>query len=182
MSDPLPKGVEAIAASIEALGYAKLSDESPSAGFRQIKFAHPQRSFGQMVELVEEHGLWGVEISVEGDFSHGPYDILLALEDREHATRQAGFEELQAITAEALRRMPQTEPGAELMQARLRQYRHDYTRWASGRDRDLTEARQLFRDGDFEQSLALFARLEDHELSRADGKRIEIARQRTTLL
>lgn len=179
--EPMPSGLVGVAEALEELGYVRDADLSPTPGFRVITFENSARDLGRVVELVQEHGIWGVEISVEGDHSHGPDAILSAL-DPGHVAVHAGFEGMRDTTVRALREMPQTETDAENLREGLRQQQRAYTRWAGGRDRDLDEARRLFRDGRLAESLAIYERLNADELSRADRIRIGIARDRTTPL
>jgi hypothetical protein len=179
--EAMPSGLVAIAEALEDLGYVKDGDLSPRPGFRVITYEHYGRALGRVVELVQEHGIWGVEISVEGDHSQGPDAILTAL-DPGHVAVRAGFAGMRNTTFRALQQMPQTEPEATSLREGLHQQRRELTRWATGRDRNLALARRLFRDERFADSLAIYDKLDHDELSRADHMRIEIARDRTTPL
>jgi hypothetical protein len=116
---------------------------------------------------------------VEGDYFHGPNEVLCAVEGRAFESRAMGYDELRAATLDALARMPRSESEMEEVRARLRAYRENYTRRMSGRDRDLADARRFFDAGDYRFAIEAYERLDDDELSRADRMRLRIARGRT---
>ena len=146
---------------------------------REVTLDSEGRSFSSVVRITKDRGVWGVELSVEGDYFHGPNEVLCAIEGRAFESRAMGYDEMRPATLEALARMPSSESERETVRARLRAYREDYTRRMSGRDRDLADARRCFEAGDFRSAIDAYERLDDGELSRADRMRLRIAQERT---
>ena len=161
------------------MGFSVTSDECSGWAFREVELLDPRRPSGKTVRITKDRGLWGVEVSVEGDGFHGPHEVLLALDARPFESRAMSHEETLAATLEAVARMPSSEAEMATLRARLRKYREDYTRRMSGRDRDLEDARRHFDAGDFRAAVSAYARLSDAELTRADQMRARIAQDRT---
>jgi hypothetical protein len=182
MAEPLPDGLARLVADLQRMGFAVSNDESQGWIFRKVTLLHPGRSFGNTVRITQEHGLWEVEISIEGVGFHGPYDVLRALDGRAFERRLLSHEETLAATLEALGRMPDSEAEMETLRVRLQTYREDHIRRWSGRDRHREEARRLFNAGDFRAALDVYERLCDDELTRADRMRVRIARDRSEAL
>lgn len=178
MADPLPKALAGLVSELSQAGFNVTRDESSGDAFREVTLESAERSFGSVVRITKERGMWGVELSVEGDHFHGPNEVLCAVEGRALASRAMGHDEMRAATLEALARMPSSEPEKETVRARLRAYREDYTRRMSGRERDLADARKFFEAGDFRSAIDAYERLREDELSGADRVRLRIARER----
>jgi hypothetical protein len=180
MAESLPDALAALVAELRRAGFGVSDDESCGWAFRQVTLLNPERSYGNVVRLIQDRGLWGVEVAVEGDAFHDPHEVLLALDAREFESRAMSHDERRAATLEVLDRLPHSAAEVQALRARLREYREDYRRWMSGRDHDLDEARRNFDAGDFRSAVESYERLRDGELSRADRIRLRIARERTT--
>jgi hypothetical protein len=178
MVETLPDGLTRLVADLRQMGFRVDNDQSSGWAFREVELLHPGRPSGKTVRITKDRGLWGVEISVEGDGFHGPHEVLLALDARPFESRAMSHEETLAATLKALARMPNSDAEMETLRGRLRKYREDYTSRMSGRDRDLEDARRHFDAGDFRAALGAYARLSDEELTRADQMRARIARDR----
>jgi hypothetical protein len=178
VDEPLPDALAALVAQLQRAGFSAADDASRGWAFRQVVLINPDRSFGGVVKLTKVRGLWGVEIAIKGDELHGPYEVLLALDGSKYMTRAMSHEEERVATLEALDRMPESVTGIEVLRARLREYREEYTGQMSGRRAVLTEARRSFDAGNYRSAVEAYERLRDDELSRADQARLEIARRR----
>jgi hypothetical protein len=178
MAEPLPDGLAGLVTDLKRIGFRIRNDESSGAAFREVTLVHPERCFGNAVRITKERGLWGVEVSVEGDGFHAPYEVLMALDARAFESRVMSHEETRVATLEAVARMPASEAEMASVRVRLKEHCEDYTRRMSGRDRDLEEARRRFDAGDFRAALDAYERLRDDELTRADQIRVRIARSR----
>lgn len=179
MADPLPEALAALLSELSQAGFTLTGDDSAGVASRVITLHNEHRSFGRDVRISKDRGSWAVALSVEGDYFHGPNEVLCAVEGRAFESRAMGYDELRAATLDALARMPRSESEMEEVRAHLRAYRDNYTRRMSGRDHDLAEARRFFDAGDYRFAIEAYDRLDDDELSRADRIRLRIARGRT---
>lgn len=111
MRGSLPRALAELVSQLEAMGFAVVSEESPSWMWREITLRNEKRESGRGVKLWQDRGIWGASVEAAGR-CHELYDVFLALEDRSRGSRAMNHEERRDFTLDVLGRMP--APGAEL--------------------------------------------------------------------
>jgi hypothetical protein len=124
----LPTVLAELVSRLQGMGLAAQTDVRDEAQFgsRLIEFADNAGPTRRAVRIVQDKGLWSVEIELGGRW-RSPYQVLLALDDRPYSRRAVNHQERLLFTTEALQRL-QTTTELPAILARLEEFDRAYLR------------------------------------------------------
>ena len=121
MSSDLDPGVQALVDALDELGFRIVKDEGTDNFNRLLELSHPERTAGGTVQLVNDRGIWGVDIEVDGRLE-SVWLLKLALDRAPLSHRALSHEERRELTLDALARLPDDDlPELRAELDRLRQ-------------------------------------------------------------
>jgi hypothetical protein len=104
----LPDELGELVAELERRGFSVVMDKGDDAlGDRVLELADPARETAGAVRLDQDRGLWSAGIQI-GDKWRDPYQVLLALDGSDYATRASSHEERRRFTLGVIARLPRS--------------------------------------------------------------------------
>jgi hypothetical protein len=128
VGEDLPTALEQLVIALLDNGFTIIADQHDEAHFgnRLLELANPNRDTARAVRLVQDRGLWSVDVEVAGKW-RDPYQVLLALDASKYATRASSHEERLRFTLHALKRLPPAS-GIQPVVERLEDFDREYWR------------------------------------------------------
>jgi hypothetical protein len=125
----LPAALGQLVTELEGRGFAIVSDQRDDAHFgdRLLQLANPRRQTACAIRLVQDRGLWSVEVEIGGKW-RDPYQVLLAFDGAKYGTRASSHEERLEFTLAVVDRTPQDPSALQPVVARLEEFVREYWR------------------------------------------------------
>ena len=126
MSGDLPPALSELVIELETRGFSVVADRGDDAiGYRVLELANPSRETASEIRLEQDRGLWSVRVKV-ADKWRDPYQVLLALDESDYATRASSHDERRRFTLSVLDRLPASSSELAPVIARLDEFHRTY--------------------------------------------------------